>query len=115
MRFSVAMPEDLLMRFDALVAKRGLAKNRSEVVRDLVREALAEEDCTLPGEEARVRMPSSSFCAGTLPISFSTVSCGTASMLLLRSDVRLRAPYRSRRLCDTDGSGELAHAGGSIR
>ncbi len=29
MRFSVAMPEDLLMRFDALVAKRGLAKNRS--------------------------------------------------------------------------------------
>lgn len=51
MRFSVAMPENLLMRFDALVAKRGLAKNRSEVVRDLVREALAEEDCTLPGEE----------------------------------------------------------------
>lgn len=51
MRFSVAMPEDLLMRFDALVAKRGLAKNRSEVVRDLVREALIEEDCALPGEE----------------------------------------------------------------
>ena len=51
MRFSVAMPEDLLMRFDALVAKRGLAKIRSEVVRDLVREALAEEDCALPGEE----------------------------------------------------------------
>ncbi|MFR8047569.1 MAG: hypothetical protein ACLU7P_15655, partial [Eggerthella lenta] len=45
--------------------------------------------------------------------SFSTVSCGTASMLLLRSDVRLRAPYRSRRLCDTDGSGELADAGRS--
>ncbi|BDF41202.1 hypothetical protein CE91St33_12640 [Eggerthella lenta] len=60
-----------------------------------------------------MRMPSSSFCAGTLPISFSTVSCGTASMLLLRSDVRLRAPYRSRRLCDTDGSGELADAGRS--
>ncbi len=51
MRFSVAMPEDLLMRFDALVAKRGLAKNRSEVVRDLVREALVEEECALPGEE----------------------------------------------------------------
>lgn len=51
MRFSVAMPEDLLMRFDALVAKRGLAKNRSEVVRDLVREALIEEECALPGEE----------------------------------------------------------------
>ena len=50
-RFSVAMPENLLTRFDALVAKRGLAKNRSEVIRDLVREALAEEECSLPGEE----------------------------------------------------------------
>ena len=45
------MPEGLLARFDALVAKRGLAKNRSEVIRDLVREALAEEECSLPGEE----------------------------------------------------------------
>ena len=41
-RFSVAMPEELLMRFDSLVARRGVAKNRSEVVRDLVREALIE-------------------------------------------------------------------------
>ena len=37
MRFSVAMPEDLLVKFDHLVARRGLAKNRSEVIRDLVR------------------------------------------------------------------------------
>lgn len=51
MRFSVAMPEDLLVRFDRLVARRGLAKNRSEVIRDLVREALAEEDCATPGAE----------------------------------------------------------------
>ena len=43
MRFSVAMPEDLLVKFDHLVARRGLAKNRSEVVRDLVREALVED------------------------------------------------------------------------
>jgi CopG family nickel-responsive transcriptional regulator len=43
LRFSVAMPEDLLMRFDELVAKRGVAKNRSEVIRDLVRDALVEE------------------------------------------------------------------------
>lgn len=49
MRFSVAMPEDLLMRFDRLVARRGLAKNRSEVVRDLVRDALVEDDCSAPG------------------------------------------------------------------
>lgn len=50
MRFSVAMPEDLLVRFDELVARRGLAKNRSEVVRDLVREALVEDECALPGK-----------------------------------------------------------------
>lgn len=49
MRFSVAMPESLLMDFDQLVARRGLAKNRSEVVRDLVREALVESRSTLPG------------------------------------------------------------------
>lgn len=49
MRFSVAMPEDLLMRFDQLVARRGLAKNRSEVVRDLVRDALVEDECATPG------------------------------------------------------------------
>lgn len=48
-RFSVAMPEDLLIEFDQLVARRGLAKNRSEVVRDLVREALVEEECATPG------------------------------------------------------------------
>lgn len=49
MRFSVAMPEELLMRFDQLVARRGLAKNRSEVVRDLVRDALVEDECATPG------------------------------------------------------------------
>ncbi|MGN0301740.1 MAG: nickel-responsive transcriptional regulator NikR [Anaerotardibacter sp.] len=49
MRFSVAMPEDLLIKFDRLVARRGLAKNRSEVVRDLVREALVEDECATPG------------------------------------------------------------------
>lgn len=60
MRFSVAMPEDLLVRFDRLVARRGLAKNRSEVVRDLVRDALVEDDCATPGVEV----------AGTLTIVF---------------------------------------------
>ncbi len=45
----VAMPEGLLMEFDQLVARRGLAKNRSEVVRDLVRDALVEEECATPG------------------------------------------------------------------
>ena len=51
MRFSVAMPENLLMQFDQLVAKRGLSKNRSEVIRDLVREALVEEECVVLGNE----------------------------------------------------------------
>ena len=45
------MPENLLMQFDQLVAKRGLAKNRSEVIRDLVREALVEEECAVLGRE----------------------------------------------------------------
>lgn len=49
MRFSVAMPEDLLMDFDELVAHRGLAKNRSEVIRDLVRDALIESRSANPG------------------------------------------------------------------
>lgn len=49
MRFSVAMPEDLLIEFDHLVARRGLAKNRSEVIRDLVRDALVESQCATPG------------------------------------------------------------------
>ncbi len=48
-RFSVAMPESLLIDFDQLVAKRGLAKNRSEVVRDLVRDALLEQQSRIPG------------------------------------------------------------------
>ena len=60
-RFSVAMPEDLLMRFDGFVARRGLAKNRSEVFRDLVREALIAEEAELPGTEVM----------GTLTIVFN--------------------------------------------
>ncbi len=50
-RFSVAMQEGLLVKFDRLVARRGLAKNRSEVIRDLVRDALVEEDCATPGTD----------------------------------------------------------------
>jgi CopG family nickel-responsive transcriptional regulator len=61
MRFSVAMPEELLMQFDELVARRGIAKNRSEVVRDLVRDALVEDECDTPGKEV----------VGTLTIVFS--------------------------------------------
>ena len=59
-RFSVAMPEDLLIRFDELVARRRLMKNRSEVVRDLVRDALVEEASARPGVEV----------VGTLSITY---------------------------------------------
>ncbi|HAM16654.1 MAG TPA: nickel-responsive transcriptional regulator NikR [Eggerthellaceae bacterium] len=50
-RFSVAMPEGLLMRFDSLVARRGIAKNRSEVIRDLVRDALVQDEVAQAGTE----------------------------------------------------------------
>ena len=59
-RFSVAMPEDLLVQFDELVARRGVARNRSEAVRDLVREALVDQQCNNPDALA----------VGTLTISF---------------------------------------------
>ena len=51
-RFSVAMPESLLVRFDKLVAKRGIAKNRSEMIRDLVRDALNKEEYDNPCAQA---------------------------------------------------------------
>lgn len=50
-RFGVAMDEDLLQRFDGLVARRGIAANRSEAVRDLVRDALVEEELADGDEE----------------------------------------------------------------
>jgi len=41
-RFGVAMDERLLEQFDRLVARRGTATNRSEAIRDLVRDALVD-------------------------------------------------------------------------
>ena len=60
-RFSVAVPEELLIQFDNLVARRGLAKNRSEVIRDLVRDALVNEEWEDPLQEI----------VGTLTIVFN--------------------------------------------
>ncbi|HEC63013.1 MAG TPA: nickel-responsive transcriptional regulator NikR [Candidatus Acetothermia bacterium] len=42
-RFGVSMDEDLLTRFDALIAERGY-RNRSEAIRDLIRESLARRE-----------------------------------------------------------------------
>lgn len=47
-RFSVAMPEDLMEELDRYTARRGVAKNRSEAIRDLVRGALVEEEVEDP-------------------------------------------------------------------
>lgn len=43
-RFSISIDGDLLERFDALVARRGQARNRSETMRDLVRDALVDSE-----------------------------------------------------------------------
>ena len=43
-RFGVTMDEGLLEQFDVLVARRGAATNRSEAIRDLVRDALVDAE-----------------------------------------------------------------------
>lgn len=50
-RFSVSVPEDLLLAFDELVDRRGASKNRSEAIRDLIRAALVEDECEQPGAQ----------------------------------------------------------------
>ncbi|MDO5106976.1 MAG: nickel-responsive transcriptional regulator NikR [Coriobacteriaceae bacterium] len=42
-RITVTIPEDLLAQLDELTARRGLAPNRSEAIRDLIREQVVEE------------------------------------------------------------------------
>ena len=43
-RFSVAMPALLLDEFDRYTAQRGLLVNRSEAIRNLIRDALVNEE-----------------------------------------------------------------------
>jgi CopG family nickel-responsive transcriptional regulator len=50
-RFSVAIPEGLLEAFDERAARRGTHVNRSEAIRDLIREQLVEEDFDDPETE----------------------------------------------------------------
>lgn len=47
-RFSVTMPQDLSLKLDKLVARRGNGANRSEVIRDLVRDAIQEDEIQVP-------------------------------------------------------------------
>lgn len=49
-RFSVAMPQDLLDELDAYADRRGTRLNRSETLRDLVRERLVNDATVVPDE-----------------------------------------------------------------
>lgn len=44
-RFGVSINDDLLQRFDELIAEKGY-QNRSEAIRDLIRNALVEDELT---------------------------------------------------------------------
>jgi CopG family transcriptional regulator, nickel-responsive regulator len=44
-RFGVSIPEDLLEKFDALISEKGYT-NRSEAIRDLIRDRLVEDQWT---------------------------------------------------------------------
>lgn len=50
-RFSVAVPAELLREYDALIEKRGDARNRSESIRDLMRSAVVNEHLRTPDEQ----------------------------------------------------------------
>ena len=50
-RFGVSLEEKLLKRFDRLIERKGYA-NRSEAIRDLIRESLVREQWEIGAEEA---------------------------------------------------------------
>ncbi|OGR06306.1 MAG: nickel-responsive regulator [Deltaproteobacteria bacterium RIFOXYD12_FULL_50_9] len=50
-RFGISINEQLLSRFDGLIDKKGYV-NRSEAIRDLIRNALVEEEWANEDEEA---------------------------------------------------------------
>ena len=49
-RFSVTMPEDLLGELDDYAKRRGTRLNRSEALRDIVRERLVDDALSVPDE-----------------------------------------------------------------
>ncbi len=50
-RFGISMEEELLRQFDELISRKGYT-NRSEAVRDIVREKLVEENVQSPNGQA---------------------------------------------------------------
>ena len=49
-RFGVSIPDDLLEKFDELINKKGYT-NRSEAIRDLIRDRLVEDQWSQAGHE----------------------------------------------------------------
>lgn len=49
-RFGISMPDDLLQRFDEVIGQQGYA-NRSEAIRDIVRDYLIQRHSEQPGGE----------------------------------------------------------------
>ncbi|MGC8605509.1 MAG: nickel-responsive transcriptional regulator NikR [Desulfomonilaceae bacterium] len=49
-RFGVSIPDDLLEKFDELINEKGYT-NRSEAIRDLIRDRLVEDQWSQPGHE----------------------------------------------------------------
>lgn len=47
-RFSIAIPNKLLDEFDRYASQRGLLMNRSEAIRNLMRDALVDDELTDP-------------------------------------------------------------------
>lgn len=60
-RFSVSISQELLDEFESYVVKRGITKNRSEVMRDIIREAI-DKDLLIEDPQAVV--------AGTLTMVY---------------------------------------------
>jgi len=50
-RFGVSIQDKLLVRFDEMIEKRGYT-NRSEAIRDLIRDAIVDEDLSNQDDEA---------------------------------------------------------------
>ncbi len=70
-RFGISMHEDLLQKFDGIVARKGYS-NRSEAIRDLIRDELVEKEWETEGEEV----------AGTITLVYDHHSKGLSHMLL---------------------------------
>lgn len=71
-RFGISINQGLLERFDRLIGAKGYA-NRSEAIRDLIRDKLVEEDWA-DGEDAEV--------AGTITLVYDHHVRGLSELLL---------------------------------